>query len=185
MLRPLAVIVSAILLSRPTMPVPEATRYARVLSEEAVKRAFDPLTGVAIIHFETRWRPALVSPDGEDYGLGQIRARFMSGCRDDADPVHDPSDTCKAAKASLLVGETNIRRMAAIITANRELCTSKTGSAALPKWLAGYEGLNAPARDRWCAPGPKTWQVVEYRKALLATLVTTRAPTASRHGAGR
>ena len=174
MLRPLVLIVSAILLSRPSMPVPEATRYARVLSEEAVKHDFDPLTGVAIIHFETRWRPNLVSPDGEDYGLGQIRARFMGGCRDDADPVHDPSETCKAAKAALLVGENNIRRMASIITANRELCKEKTGRADLPKWLAGYEGLNSPSRDRWCAPGTKTWQVVEYRKTLLETLLARR-----------
>jgi hypothetical protein len=161
------------------MPVAEATRYARVLSEEAVKRAFDPLTGVAIIHFETRWRPGLVSPDGEDYGLGQIRGRFLSACRGDADPVGDPSEGCKAAKATLLVGETNIRRMAAIITANRGLCKEKTGNADLPRWLAGYEGLSSPARDRWCAPGPKTWRVVAYRQQLVADLVTKPALAAA------
>lgn len=170
MIRPIAVIVSAILLSRPTIPRAEAERYARVLQQEAVARAFDPLTGVAIIHFESRWHPAVVSADGEDYGLGQIRARFVGACRGDADPLHDPSDACKAAKAALLAGENNIRRMAAIITANRELCKEKTGTAWFPQWLAGYEGLNFPRRDTWCAPNARTWQVVDYQKQLVATL---------------
>jgi hypothetical protein len=170
-LRPLQIIVSAILLSRPTMPAAEATRYAHVLQEEAVKRSFDPLTAVAIVHFETHWMPGLVSPDGEDYGLGQIRARWVGGCRDDEDPVNNPSEACRAAKASLLVGENNLRRMGTIITANRDLCKEKTGKADLPRWLAGYEGLNFPGRDRWCAPIGKTFQVVEYRKKLVEMLV--------------
>jgi hypothetical protein len=168
--RALPIIVSAILLSRPRMPMPEARRYARVLQEEASRHAFDPLTAVAIVHFETHWQPGLVSPDGEDYGLGQIRARWMSACRGDADPVHDPSDGCRAAKAALLVGENNLRRMSVIITANRELCKDKTGTANLPQWLAGYEGLNVPDRDRWCAPSSLTFRVVEYRQKLLALL---------------
>jgi hypothetical protein len=169
--RALQLIVSAILLSRPAMPTAEAGRYARVLQQEAAKHSFDPLTAVAIVHFETHWRPGLVSPDGEDYGLGQIRARYMAGCRGDEDPVNNPSDACRAAKAGLLVGENNLRRMAAIITANRELCKEKTGNANLPQWLAGYEGYNAPASDRWCTPGAKSWQVVEYRKHLIEVLV--------------
>ncbi len=170
MFRALKLIVTAILMSRPGMPAAEATRYARVLQDEGVKRAFDPLTAVAIVHFETRWRPGLVSPDGEDYGLGQIRARFVGACRSDDDPLGHPSDACRAAKASLLAGETNLRRMAVIITANRELCKEKTGRDDLPRWLAGYEGLNFPGRDRWCAPIDKTWQVVEYRKKLVEML---------------
>ena len=140
------------------MPVAEARRYAHVLQEEAAKHAFDPLTAVAIVHFETHWQPGLVSPDGEDYGLGQIRARFVGACRGDEDPVGHPSDACRAAKGSLLVGENNLRRMSVIISANRELCKEKTGSADLPQWLAGYEGLNSPSRDRWCAPSARTME---------------------------
>jgi hypothetical protein len=168
--RPLSVIVSAILLSRPAMLPVEATRYARVLQEEAQKHAFDPLTVVAIVHFETRWHPGLISPDGEDYGLGQVRARFWGACRGDADPVSHPSDACRATKAALLDGATNLRRIAAIITANRVLCKQKTGTADLPQWLAGYEGLNAPSRDRWCAPSALTWRVVDYRRKLVDLL---------------
>ncbi len=169
--RALPLIVSAILLSRPTMPRAEAERYAKVLQDEAKKRDFDPLTVVAIVHFESRWQPGAVSPDGEDYGLGQVRARWMRGCRDDADPVRAPSEACQAAKAALLDGAQNLRRVAAIITANRELCREKTGAATLPRWLAGYEGLNFPGRDRWCAPSEKTFQVVAYRKKLIEMLL--------------
>jgi hypothetical protein len=176
--RAIPIIVSAILLSRPTMPLPEARRYARVLAEEARKHDFDPLTAVAIVHFESRWIPSVVSADGEDYGLGQIRARWLGACRDDADPVNDPSPACRAAKVGLLAGENNLRRMATIISANRDLCKEKTGRGDLPRWLAGYEGLNRPSLDVWCAPSAKTWQVVEYRKQLVAQLVTKarRAP---------
>jgi hypothetical protein len=187
LIRPIAVIVSAILMSRPTMPRAEAERYARVLQQEAVARAFDPLTGVAIVHFESRWHSGVVSADGEDYGLGQIRARFVGACRGDADPVRDPSPACRAAKAGLLSGENNIRRMAAIITANRELCKEKTGTAWFPQWLAGYEGLNSPSRDTWCAPNGRTWQVVEYQKKLVALLSPKPAPkrVASRNEAAK
>jgi hypothetical protein len=184
-IRPLAVIVSAILMSRPTMPVTEATRYARVLDEEARKHAFDPLTAVAIIHFESRWQPWQISPDGEDYGLGQVRARYLGACRGDDDPVGHPSPACRAAKATLLAGETNIRRMASIITANRDLCRTKTGNANLAHWLAGYEGLNRPALDRWCAPGPRTWQVVAYRQELVAALAPAPRKAAPKRVAAR
>lgn len=180
MIRPLAVIVSAILLSRPSMPKSEATRYAQILAEEAKKHDFDPLTGVAIVHFESRWQPWQISADGEDWGLGQIRARFLSACRDDEDPVASPSANCLAAKRSLLVPEVNLRRMASIITANRELCKEKTGAGDLPRWLAGYEGLNRPARDSWCEPSQKTWEVVAYRKMLVETLVAKRHAVAKR-----
>ncbi len=153
------------------MPKPEAARYAAVLNEVALEHDFDPLTAVAIIHFETHWYPSLISADGEDYGLGQVRARYLSACRDDADPVGAPSAACQAAKGNLLDGAFNIRRMATIITANREMCRERTGTALAPQWLAGYQGYNSPGSDRWCSPGEKTWRVLDYRKELIATLV--------------
>ena len=171
MLRSIPILVSAILLSRPTMPPAEAQRYATVLQKEGELHDFDPFTAVAIIHYETHWRPSLVSPDGEDYGLGQIRARFVGACRQDEDPLHHPSDACLAVKAQLLVGESNIHRMAGIISANRDLCRQKTGTAWVEQWLAGYGGYNYPSQGRWCEPHDKTWRVVDYRKLLIEKLV--------------
>lgn len=152
------------------MPKEEANRYARVLAEVAAARGFDPLVAVAIVHFETQWRPTLVSADGEDYGLGQVRARFAGACRDDADPVNAPSEACQRVKDSLLDGVTNIRRMGAIIAANMEFCKVKTGSAKTERWLSGYQGYGDPERGRFCEPGEKTRIVLDYYKELVAKL---------------
>jgi hypothetical protein len=171
MVRSIPLLVSAILMSRPTMPKAEAAHYATVLNQVALEHDFDPLTAVAIIHFETRWQPSLISADGEDYGLGQVRARYLGACRDDEDPVGAPSAACQSAKANLLDGTFNIKRMATIITANREMCRERTGTALAPQWLAGYQGYNSPSTDRWCSPGDKTWRVLDYRKELISALV--------------
>ena len=176
MVRSIPLLVSAILMSRPSMPRVEAARYATVLDQVALEHDFDPLTAVAIIHFETHWYPSLISADGEDYGLGQVRGRYLSACRDDADPVGAPSAACQAAKANLLDGAFSIRRMATIITANREMCRERTGTALAPQWLAGYQGYNSPGSDRWCTPGEKTWRVLDYRKELIATLLPKPKP---------
>ena len=178
MLRPLAVIVSAIMLSRPGMPQDDAKHFATVLQQEAKEHGFDPFTGVAIVHFESGWYPEMVSENGEDYGLGQIRARYIGACRKDEDPLNDPSPECKAVKASLLTAETNIRTMAQLITNNRKLCTEKTGSALFHQWLASYQGRNFPKQNRWCQPGDKTWQVIKYRRHLIDELVHKKHPPA-------
>jgi hypothetical protein len=180
LIRAVAALVSAILLSRPSMPREEATRYAKVLNEVAKEHDFDPLIAVAIIHFETHWYPTLISPDGEDYGLGQVRARFIGACRGDEDPLGNPSEACKAVKASLLSGERNIRVMGAIIEANRDLCKEKTGTAKAHQWLAGYAGLNFPERNKWCQPGAKTWRVLSYHKELVAKLTPKPAKPAAK-----
>jgi len=183
MVRSIPLLVSAILMSRPTMPKAEAAHYATVLNQVALEHDFDPLTAVAIIHFETHWQPSLISADGEDYGLGQVRARYLSACRDDEDPVGAPSAACQSAKESLLDGTFNIKRMATIITANREMCRERTGTALAPQWLAGYQGYNSPSTDRWCSPGNKTWRVLDYRKELISALVPRPKTRVAAHGA--
>jgi hypothetical protein len=167
-LRPVAAVVMAILISRPDLPAPEATRYAEVLRTQAEEHHFDPYTGVSIIHHESGWWPNLISDSGEDYGLGQIRARYVGACLKDEDPLGAPSPACRAVKDSLLVGEENIRQMAELVTRHRELCRSKVGNAEFPRWLASYQGRNFPKAGRWCDPGPKTWAVIEYRRWLIS-----------------
>jgi hypothetical protein len=176
MLRAVAVIVSAILMSRPEMPVADAERYARVLQAEAKAHDFDPLTGVAIIHFESGWQPRTVSASGEDYGLAQIRARYIGACRADSDPLREPSPECRKVKRELLEPENNIRTMAQLITNNRKLCKEKTGSPAFARWLASYQGLNFPKQNRWCVPKAKTWQVIRYREKLIRAVAAHKRP---------
>lgn len=157
-------------MSRPAIPKEEATRYAKVLNEIGSKYDFDPLLAVSMIHYESRWLPGAASDDGEDYGLGQVRARFVGACRGEEDPVHAPSDACKAVKANLLAGEVNLRQMGVIIGANKKMCVEKRGKMKPELWIAGYQGLSQPERNKWCTPGPTTTRVMDYHKELLATL---------------
>ena len=173
----------AIGLTQPSMAQNQREAYAKVVQKEARQRAFDPLTLVSLVHFESRWIASAVSPDGEDHGLGQIRARYVKGCRSDRDPVRHPSPTCKAAKARLLDGSTNIRRTAAAITANRKFCRKKTGRSALwRRWMPSYGGMNSRRRGVWCnqvrvrgswkdLPIPKQIRrIMNYRRMLIRRL---------------
>ncbi len=176
MLRPIATIVAAVLLSRPELAPDEAARWAAIVQAEAKARGFDPLSMVALVHSESGWHPGVVSPSAEDYGLGQVRARFVGACKKDADPVHSPSPACRAVKESLLDPEQNLRVVAQLITDNRKLCLEKAKSAALPRWLASYQGLNFPKQKRWCVPAEKTWKVVKYRELLLKEAQKPKPP---------
>lgn len=141
------------------------------LQQAAQQHDFDPLTGVAIIHHESRFTPHAISPNKEDYGLAQIRARFVEECRKDKDPLRRPSAACAAAKQRLLDPNANIRRMAEIITYNKSFCKRKTGSDDLARWLASYQGRNDVRNKRWCTPGKGTWSVIDYRRYLLRELI--------------
>jgi len=163
-------IVAAMRLAQPDMPIEEATRHAKVLQVVAQQHGFDPLTGVAIIKLESGWDPGRVSENREDYGLAQIRARYIGACRSDADPVNKPSKACRAVQAELLDADANIRKMGELVTLNRELCRRKVGSTALERWLASYQGRNFPEQRRWCQPGEQTWAVIRYRQWLLKEL---------------
>lgn len=178
MIRPIAVLVTAMGLSRPGIPAPEAKRYATALNEIAAANHIDPLLAVAMIHYETHWYPQLVSSDGEDHGLGQVRARFIGACRQDEDPLNAPSEACKQVKLSLLDGVENIRRMGSIIRANMEFCRERMGKTKTEHWLAGYQGYVDPIRHTYCAPGPKTTRVIEYYDGLVEKFFPKPKPKA-------
>ena len=170
MVRTVAMLIAAISMSRPAIPKEEASRYAKILNEIGSKHDFDPLLAVAMVHYESHWLPGVASEDGEDFGLGQVRARFVGACRTDLDPIHAPSEACKTVKAQLLVGETNLRAMGAIIAANKKMCSEKANKSKPEYWIAGYQGLSQPERNKYCIPGPTTTRVLDYHKEILAAL---------------
>ena len=174
MFRSLALIVSAIQLTRPQVPEDQALAMAKVLQEEAKEHHFDPFSGVAMIHFESGFRPEVVSPNREDYGLGQIRARYVGACRKDKDPLNHPSKACLQVKKDLLDPTKNIRLMAEMITRHRKLCRKKTRTARFDQWLASYQGLNFPKQGRWCKANKRTWRVIHYRRTLIRKLIHRR-----------
>lgn len=180
MLRSIPAIVAAIQLSQPKVTEVDAHRFATVLHEQAQVHDFDPFTGVAMIFFESSFNPKAVSRDGEDYGLAQIRARFIGNCKSAPSPVKNPTPECQKEKARLLDPEQNIRVMAELITRHRKLCARKVGSTKFPRWLASYQGRNNPKKKRYCKPGPGTWKIVEYRRRLIWRLYKRgilKAPT--------
>lgn len=174
MLRPLAVIVAAIQLRHPEVTNDDAERYAKALREQAEVHDFDPLTGVAIISHESRFNPKARSSNGEDYGLAQIRARYIDECKGTNDPLHNPTPACQAVQRKLLVPEENIKQMALLITRNRKFCKAKVGSELLPRWLASYQGRNNPKKRVWCKPGQGTYRVIRIRQELLRDLKKRR-----------
>jgi hypothetical protein len=168
--RSIAAIALAIRLGHPEVSEEDALRYAKPLQIEAEKNDFDPLTGVAIIHRESRFHPRARSRDGEDFGLAQVRARHIGACKKDKDPVRNPSPGCRAVKESLLEPEENIRVMSALITGHRRICKQKTGKATFLGWLASYQGSNSIKENRWCAASEGALTVVKYRDRLVREL---------------
>ncbi len=166
MFRTIAAIALAIRSAQPDVGEEEANRYAAALQIEAERHDFDPLTGVAIIHHESRFRPRAISPDKEDYGLGQVRARHFGACKKDRDPKGHPSAACRAVKAGLLEPEENIRIMAELITSHRKICRQKAGNVRFQSWLASYQGRNSVKENRWCVPGDGTLKVIRHRDRL-------------------
>jgi hypothetical protein len=140
---------------------------------------------VAIIHNESRWRPNVVSADGEDFGVGQVRARYEKGCDSGKPAAQDNSASCRAVKARLLSASYGIRRMGGAITAWRRKCRKVTGRPALfRRWLHGYGGMGKwdKKKRRWirlCGQRPtkKGWvdlplrrelaRIINYRKRLV------------------
>jgi hypothetical protein len=170
MFRTIATIAFAIRFGHPEVSVEDANRYAVALQAEAERNDFDPLTGVAIIHRESRFTPRAVSRDGEDFGLAQVRARYIGACRQDKNPRWHPSEACRAVKARLLEPEENIAVMGEIIAGHRKLCKQKAGRASLLGWLASYQGSNSKKENRWCVPSDGARTVVRYRDKLVRAI---------------
>lgn len=170
MLRSITAIVAAIQLVQPRVTTDDAQRFATALHEQAQVHDFDPLTGVAMIFHESSFNPRAVSKNGEDWGLAQIRARYIGDCKKSTSPVRNPTPECKAQKQRLLEPEENIRVMAELITRHRKLCRDKVGANSLPNWLASYQGRNSAREQRWCAPAPATWKIIAFRDRLIQKL---------------
>jgi hypothetical protein len=167
MLRSLATIIFAIRFGHPEVNDADAMRYAVALQAEAQRNDFDPLTGVSIIHRESRFHARAVSPDGEDFGLAQVRARHIGACKNDKNPRSRPSAACQAMKQQLLEPEENISVMGELIAGHRKICKQKAGKASLLGWLASYQGSNSSKENRWCVPSDGARSVALYRDRLV------------------
>ena len=143
MIRTLRAIISAIILSSPTMPKEIAHGYAEIVQRESVKAGIDPLDLVALVHSESRWRAGATNYMGCQ-GLTQICPQFMNN------------------KAALLDPATNLRLAAGNIRMNREFCKKKVGKSARLNWLFSLGGYNIPSQNIYCGmkKTKKGWKAV-------------------------
>lgn len=164
MVRSIAVIAWAIGMSQPSLPDTTRASYAKVVREVSKKHQIDPFTIVAIGWHESRWR-SIVSRDGNDYGIMQIRARYSKSCLKDSE-----STACQASKVRLLNPHYNIRRAAQLITKWRKTCRKLTGRPALfHRWLHGYGGMGSLSRGIICGQKKSSrgkWRDLPVRKLL-------------------
>jgi hypothetical protein len=143
MIRPIAKIAAAILLTQPSLPEHRADSYAKVIDREAREHYFDPYTMVSMAFYESSWRQGV--GDGRCWGLMGVCTTNYRVCQ------REPKGAaCQSKKAMLLNGHENLRVAADLITANRQFCRTKTGRAKFHHWLASYQGANKPNRGVWC-----------------------------------
>jgi hypothetical protein len=144
---PAPLLAALILACNPALSSKTAARYAEVSAAQAKAVGVRSDTFVALVCSESGWRSGAVSKDREDWGLGQVRARFMPGCRRDADPTASPSPSCRSEQQRLLEPGHNIEITAKAIKSWRDLCREQTGHAKERNWLAGYVGLGQQGRS--------------------------------------
>ncbi len=153
--------------------------YAKLVRDVAKRHDIDTFTIVALIHNESRWRSSTVSRDGEDFGLGQVRARYLPGCDRTMAAAKDTSASCLAVKARLSSVAYNIRVLGGAINAWRKTCRKRTGRRALlRRWLHGVGGMGKPpslicgmrkVKGRWrdIKLRPELRKILRYRKRLI------------------
>lgn len=123
-------IATAIGLCRPALPLAKRVAYANIV----VKASIDPLLVVALIDHESGWFEGAVSKDRRDYGLGQLRRKFIP----------------KAEWPKLLNGIYNLKKTLWAIETWRKICKGKTGLESAAVVLAGYAGFSRPKEGMWC-----------------------------------
>lgn len=150
-----------------------ADTYAAIMSTVASASDIDPLLVMAVVEHESGWHANAISRDREDYGLGQIRARYMSECRKDRQPVRKPSKACRNAKLRLLNGSYNLHRTIGLLKENRDLCRKTLNTEPLERdVLASYAGTNRPSLRIWCGHRKvgAQWKRVPLRKVVAEVL---------------
>lgn len=126
MFRELSQIILSINLSTTTLPQVKVNSFANAIQDASVKNDIDPYTIVAIATHESNWRERAVSPDKEDYGLLQVRAKYNGGEKN---------------KANLLTGEFNIRAGTFIAGKARDFCRTKLKrEPSTEEWMSVYQG---------------------------------------------
>lgn len=132
----LEAVILAIRLLHPERP--DAETLARLIEDASRRAHVDPLALVAYVEHESRFRASAVSKDGEDHGLGQIRARYQKACRGAR-----RSRACRAEKVRLRDPAYNLRVLAGKIRAVKKGEIWKR-DRTMRAWVAALAGTTDP-----------------------------------------
>lgn len=150
----------AIRLIMPNMPNASAQAYTDIINQEAEKLDISPLVIVGIIKHESGFDAKAISPDGEDYGLMQVRARYYGGDR-----------------TALLNPVVNIRAGSHIIKEDINMCRKFLHrEPEYQEWLACYTGSCVNAAHM-CKPTRLTQVFEDYLVCLTADILTGQSKT--------
>jgi hypothetical protein len=155
---------------------PEREAAAHTLAELGRTHRFDPVTLIAIVEGESAWRPTVISSNGRDFGLSQIRATNFRECQ----TATLDERQCAWRKQSLLHWKMNLTLAAGLIKANRERCKRVVGSNLASYWLQAFQGYDSTrgttcghrrVGKRWVAgPVPRLTRKVLKRRRELARI---------------
>lgn len=144
----------AIKLSAPHVNDRISQQYAKVIYQQAIKKNISPLLVVAIARHESHWNSTLVSNDLEDYGLMQVRAKFIS-----------------MPSARLLDGSTNIMVGVSLIDSSREFCRNHLDrEPEIAEFVSCYQG-SCGSKKKYCKPTNLSIKVVSYAQCLYDSLM--------------
>lgn len=119
------------------------TQYARPICDAARMAAVDPIHLIAYVQHESNFRRDVVSRDGEDVGLGQIRLKFQPAC---AGKPRSSSE-CKAEYYRLLEPGYNLRVLAGKVRAAKKR-VNYVADPRPERWLAALAGSENPNHKR-------------------------------------
>lgn len=143
-------IILALQLSAPGLNVKTNYYYAKTIYRQQVKLGVDPLDTIAIAAHESHWNQTLVSPDYEDWGLMQVRSRFVG-----------------MPAAYLLDGATNIRVGTSFIVSAQNFCEKELKrEPTKQEWLSTYQGSK-----RRCKSTNLAFKVESYAKCIYDSLL--------------
>lgn len=145
----LATIALAINLSSPKLLPSRVQVYSKTIAAQSAKLEIDPLIIIAIIKHESHWVQGLISRDGEDYGLMQVRSRYST-----------------TPPERLLLGENNIIVGTYMIKSSQHFCEKRKGQKpSTQEWLACYQG-SCTGPGHMCKPTRMTSVVEQYAQCL-------------------
>jgi hypothetical protein len=151
-------------------PEIDGSEEAQAIEAAAKVAHVDPLELVALVEHESEFRRQAVSPDGEDHGLAQVRARHRPACRGQLQ-----SAECEAEKRKLQIPSYNLGIVGQTIRlVKKGKPWKKKRSSAV--WLAALAGTSNLRH-------PKVLEVLELAKKIKRASKLGSAAPCTCHGA--